>query len=96
LLAGTRDGPDGKAVPNITPNKKGGIGDWSKSDITFALKTGILPDGDVLGGAMAEVVKDATGHWTKEDLDAVAEYLRTVQPLEGEPAPAPDKPAPAD
>ena len=96
FLAGTRDGPDGKPVPNITPNKSDGIGDWSRSDITFALKTSILPDGDVLGGAMAEEVKDATSHWTQEDLDAVAEYLLTVKPLEGKPAPASEQPPPAD
>ena len=64
FLAGTRNGPDGKAVPNITPNQENGIGGWSKTDITFALQTGILPDGDVLGGAMAEEVKDATSHLT--------------------------------
>jgi hypothetical protein len=37
---------------------------------------------------MAEVVEDATSHWTDEDRDAVAEYLFTVEPKEGEPAPA--------
>jgi mono/diheme cytochrome c family protein len=88
LLAGTRDGPDGKPVPNITPHPEDGIGAWSKTDVTFALKTSILPDGDVLGGAMAEVVDDATSHWTQEDLDAVAEYLLSLEPLEGAPAPA--------
>ena len=47
-----------------------------------ALKTSILPDGDVLGGAMAEV-DDATSHWTDQDREAVAEYLFTVvAPLE--------------
>ena len=66
FLGGTRDGPDGKPVPNITPHENG-IGEWSKTDVTFALKTSILPDGDVLGGAMAEVVEDATSHWTDDD-----------------------------
>ena len=75
FLAGTRDGPDGKPVPNITPHPEDGIGGWSKTDLTFALKTSILPDGDVFGGAMAEVVEDATSHWTDQDREAVAEYL---------------------
>jgi mono/diheme cytochrome c family protein len=88
LLAGTRDGPDGKPVPNITPHAEDGIGGWSRTDVTFALKTSILPDGDVLGGAMSEVVDDATSHWTQEDLDAVAEYLLSLQPLEDAPGPA--------
>ena len=87
FLAGTRDGPDGKPVPNITPHDEDGIGRWSKSDLTFALKTSILPDGDVFGGAMAEMVEDATSHWTDQDREAVAEYLLTVEPLEDAPAP---------
>ena len=92
FLAGNRQGPEGKPVPNITPHPEDGIGRWSRNDLTFALKTSILPDGDVLGGAMAEEVKDATSHWTQEDLDAVAEYLFTVQPVEDAPAPAEAKP----
>jgi mono/diheme cytochrome c family protein len=85
FLAGTRDGPDGKAVPNITPDQDTGVGKWSKTDITFALQTGILPDGDVLGGAMAEVVEDATGHFTPDDRAAIAEYLLSLPPLKGPP-----------
>jgi mono/diheme cytochrome c family protein len=94
FLAGNRDGPDGKPVPNITPDEQDGIGKWSKTDVTFALKTSILPDGDVLGGAMAEVVEDETSHWSDQDREAVAEYLFTVEPQKGEPAPAEEKPAP--
>jgi hypothetical protein len=93
LLAGTSQGPEGKPVPNITPHDEHGIGKWSKSDVTFALKTSILPDGDVFGGAMAEVVEDATSHWTDEDREAVAEYLLTVEAQEDEPKPAEEAPA---
>jgi mono/diheme cytochrome c family protein len=85
FLAGTRDGPDGKAVPNITPNRETGIGDWSKTDITFALQTGILPNGDVLGGLMAEEIKDASSHYTADDRAAVAEYLLSLPPVPGPP-----------
>jgi mono/diheme cytochrome c family protein len=80
-LAGTRDGPDGKPVPNITPHPDDGIGGWSPTDVTFALQIGILPDGDALGGAMAEVVRDSTGHLTQEDRAAIAEYLLSLEPL---------------
>ena len=93
FLAGTRDGPDGKPVPNITPHAEDGIGNWSKTDLTFALKTSILPDGDVFGGAMAEVIKGATSHWTDQDREAVADYLFTVEPLEDAPRPAAEEPA---
>lgn len=93
LLAGTPEGPDGKPVPNITPHPEDGIGSWSRTDLTFALKTAILPDGDALGGAMAAVVDDATSHWTQEDLDAVAEYLLSLEPLEDAPAAPAEPPA---
>jgi len=81
FLAGTDTGPEGKPVPNITPHREDGIGGWSKGDITFALLTGILPDGDVVGGAMSEVVDDSTSHLNEDDLNAIAEYLMSLEPL---------------
>ena len=82
-LAGNRVGPDGKPVPNITPHEDG-IGGWSPSDVTFALQTGILPDGDALGGAMGEVIRDNTGKLSAEDRAAIAEYLLSLEPLANE------------
>ena len=92
FLAGTPDGPDGKPVPNITPHADG-IADWGKGDLVFAFQTSILPDGDVFGGAMAEVVKDGLSHLSREDLEAIAEYLLAVEPLPDAPAPAEAPPA---
>jgi mono/diheme cytochrome c family protein len=89
-LAGNSDGPDRKPVPNITPQPEDGIGGWSASDVGFALQTGILPDGDVLGGAMSEVVRDSTGHLTPEDRAAIAEYVLSLEPLP-DAAPAEDR-----
>jgi mono/diheme cytochrome c family protein len=80
-LAGNSDGPDRKPVPNITPHQDDGIGGWSPTDVSFALQTGILPDGDVLGGAMSEVVRDSTGHLTGDDRAAIAEYVLSLEPL---------------
>lgn len=94
FLAGNSSGPDGKPVPNITPHEDDGIGSWSPTDITFALQTGILPDGDVVGGAMSEVVRDSTGHLTPEDRAAIAEYLLSLEPLP-DAAPA-EQPSDAD
>jgi len=75
-LAGTRDGPDGKPVPNITPDPKTGIGDWSEADLTTQFELGMLPDGDFVGGVMAEVVEHSTRHLTATDVQAIWEYLR--------------------
>lgn len=74
-LAGTNAGPDGKAVPGITPHAKRGIGDWSKDDIATLLEEGFMPDGDFIGGSMSEVVENSSSHWTEDDRDAVADYL---------------------
>ena len=82
-LAGTAKGPQGKKVPNITPHPKDGIGDWRESDIVFYLKTGFLPDGDVAGGVMGEVIDDGTSHLNDADLAAIAAYLRDLPPLPG-------------
>jgi len=74
-LAGTRKGPDGKTVPNITPHPRQGIGKWKPDGIVSLLKDGALPDGDVVGGAMADVVEHGSSLWTDADRRAVAEYL---------------------
>lgn len=80
-LAGTVDGPDGDKVPNITPHEETGIGSWSASQITGALRTGLLPDGDVVGSGMGEVVENSTSRLTDEDRAAIAEYLLSQQPI---------------
>lgn len=78
-LAGNPDGPDGDKVPGITGAKgKGGIGGWSDGDLTLFLETGLTPDGDVVGGAMGEVVRNTTSKLTADDRAAIAAYLKTV------------------
>ncbi len=65
--------PSGKGKSHdITPT---GLKDWSESDIELALTTGITPEGDSLGGAMAEVVRNLS-HLPKEDIHAIARYLK--------------------
>jgi mono/diheme cytochrome c family protein len=81
-LAGTVDGPDGELVPNITPDKKTGIGDWSHGDIVALLRDGLKPNYDDVQGSMAEAIRDGLKHLTDEDLSAIATYLRTIPPIE--------------
>jgi mono/diheme cytochrome c family protein len=80
FLAGTSAGPGGKAVPNITPDRKSGIGTWSIGDIVTLLTTGQTPDFDFVGGAMAEVVK-STSRLTASDRRAIAVFLKSVPPV---------------
>ena len=81
-LAGNPDGVDGDRVPNITPAEKGGIGKWSPGDLSLFLRIGMLPNGDVAGGAMAEVVRNSTSHLTDSDMEAMITYLRDIPALE--------------
>ena len=86
-LAGTRYGPDGHSVPNITPDSATGIGNWSEADIVFFFKTGLKPDGDDVQGHMRETIEDGLSHLSDEDLTAIADYLKAQpairQPVRG-------------
>jgi mono/diheme cytochrome c family protein len=85
-LAGTRHGPDGKSVPNITTDATTGAGDWTADELVEVLRSGMLPDFDNVQGLMAEMVdgygggpgyKDAP----EDDVKAMASYLKTVPPI---------------
>ena len=80
--AGTRVGPDGGVVPNITPDKKTGIGKWRASELVEYLATGLTPEGDSAGDLMAEVIDNGLKYLTKEDLAAIAEYVMSLPPVE--------------
>src|SRR5712671_974668 len=76
--------PEGEGwVPNIT---RKGLGEWSGKDIAYFLETGELPDGDSAGGSMARVIKN-TSQLSPEDRAAMAEYLKSLPPVEGPPRP---------
>ena len=80
-FAGSKNGPDGKAVPNITPHKTDGIGLWSVPDMVDFLKTGNVPHGEEVGPPMSDVITNNTSHWNEADLKATAEYLLSLPPL---------------
>ena len=77
--------PEGEGwVPNITQK---GIGDWSEKDISYFLETGQTPDGDSAGGSMVRVIRNVS-QLTPEDRDAIANYVKSLPPVEGPPKPA--------
>lgn len=80
-LSGTEHGPEGNAVPNITPDKETGIGGWSERDITYLLETGFKPDGDVVADGMSEVVDDSTSKLGPDDRAAIVQYLKSLAPI---------------
>jgi mono/diheme cytochrome c family protein len=77
--------PDGKGfVPNIT--QKGELAEWSEKDIDYFLETGQTPDGDNAGGAMARVIRN-TSQLSSDDRAAIANYVKSLPPVEGPPRP---------
>jgi mono/diheme cytochrome c family protein len=82
--AGAKDGPLGEKVPNITPDKETGIGDWKREDIAELLITGTKPDFDNVQGLMYEVIQ-GTPHGYKdmrrEDALAIADYVKSMPPI---------------
>jgi mono/diheme cytochrome c family protein len=77
-LAGIKKGPFGEEIPNITPDKETGIGDWSRNDIAELLLTGTKPDLDNVQGLMAEVNEAGYKDMKKEDALAIADYLKSI------------------
>jgi mono/diheme cytochrome c family protein len=76
--------PEGEGwVPNITQK---GLGEWSEKDIAYFLETGQMPDGDSAGGSMARVIKN-TSQLSPDDRAAIAEYLKSLPPVDGPPRP---------
>ena len=43
--------------------------------MAYALRTGVIPDGDVFGGGMAEVVQAGTSFMDETHREAIATYL---------------------
>jgi mono/diheme cytochrome c family protein len=85
-----RDGNDflsGAAVENwYAPSLRSGgpdtIGEWSESQITRFLQTGVNHSG-IAFGSMSEVIVNSTQYLTTEDAVATARYLKSLQ---GQPA----------
>ena len=84
FLGGNANGPEGSAMPNVTPDVETGIGKWSEEEIAEYLGSGNRPDGDVAGGLMAEVIEGTLAGYkdlTKADRLAIARYLKTIPPI---------------
>lgn len=70
-------------APDITADKRLGLGAWSADDIVEYLKTGTNRFTSA-SGPMAEEISDSTSHWTVADLHAAATYLLD-EPMPNEP-----------
>lgn len=82
FLAGNPDGVDDAKAPNITPDRKTGIGKWTENDLVYYLETGATPDGDYAGDTMADVIDNSTSQLTGDDRRAIAVYLKSLAAVE--------------
>lgn len=71
--------PFGKiAVPNITPDRETGLGNWTEADFRRAMREGISPGGKRLYPAMPY---PAYARMPDADIAALWAYLKTAQPV---------------
>ena len=59
------------AIDYLSLRKRG----WTVDSLAYALRSGIMPDGDAFGGTMGEVVLYGTSFLTENDRKAMATYL---------------------
>jgi mono/diheme cytochrome c family protein len=84
LLGGDKSGEgfrgsylQGWFAPDITGDRKEGLGQWSEADIRSYLKTGHNRM-TAATGPMAEEVADSTSRYGDDDLNAMATYLKSL------------------
>lgn len=79
--AGGLEVPDAAGTwrsPNITPDKKTGIGGWSDAQIAAAIREGVRPDGSRLYAIMPY----PCDRMTDADVAALVAYMRTLPAIE--------------
>ena len=52
------------------------LADWSEEDIVLLLLLGVKPDGEYVGGEMADVIDHNTSRLTQADQQAIAAFLK--------------------
>jgi mono/diheme cytochrome c family protein len=88
---------EGWRAYNLSSDKESGIGTWSQDDLVRYLSTGHSEDRGSAFGPMAEAVHLSFAKMTPSDIKSIAEYVRSVPPVDSPDLPAPKaQPAPAD
>ncbi len=71
---------DGWFALDLTSDIATGLGAWTTDEIATYLRTGVYKGKTTTLGPMAEVVKNSLSHLTGADLQAMAEYLKSIPP----------------
>jgi mono/diheme cytochrome c family protein len=66
-------------APSLVAAQEAGLQSWRLEDIKALFKTGMTAQASVIG-PMAEVVLGSTQHWNEADLNAIAVYLKALEP----------------
>lgn len=67
---------------NLTGDRASGLGRWDEAEISEFLRTG-HNNHTVAFGSMVLVIENSTQHLQKEDLDAIAHYLKSLEAKKG-------------
>lgn len=84
LYAGVQKLTGVGTVPNITPDKKTGVGRWSIDDLVYYFETGTTLSGDSSGGKMASIIDNSLSQISAADRKAIAVYLSSLTPVENQ------------
>jgi mono/diheme cytochrome c family protein len=94
MAASLRGGPIDKwYAPNITSDKKEGIGRFTEAQLFNYLKTGSDPAMGVVAGPMAQTMHESLSKLTDSDLHDIVLYIKSTPPKEGF---TPTRPAPGN
>jgi mono/diheme cytochrome c family protein len=74
---------------NITSDGPTGIGSWSEADVAAYLRTGHAEGHGAASGPMAEAVSYSLRYLTEADAQALARYVKSIQPIRTTVLPAP-------
>jgi alcohol dehydrogenase (quinone), cytochrome c subunit len=76
-------------APDLRGDMRNGLGTWSKDDIVAFLKNGHNRGGTAFG-SMIDVVNNSTPYLSDGDIDAIADYLKSLPATSSQPAVAYD------
>jgi mono/diheme cytochrome c family protein len=74
---------------NITPDPRGGVGEWNEADLTHYLSMGHADGRGTAAGPMGEAVDESLSHLKPTDIAAMVEYLRSVPSVSSSDLPPP-------
>jgi len=74
-----------EVASNLTPDEETGLGKWTEDQIASFMRTGMLPDGSQIKGAMAQQIERRFSKLTEADAKAIAAYLKSIPAVKNTP-----------